>query len=309
MADLPITTATASLGTTGADTLLRFLATQFVRIGRNMSNPLRYVMDVSAEIASVGQTVGVYVAPEVSSALLTDGNAKSLNDSAGTTANVTLNRNRISSFSLTTMARAMDGDFTSMKLLDTHIRAVLNGVEEDVLSLATSFTTNAFAGTFNTALTEAECVEAVQKLMDQRAPGPYVGIVDPGATSWSALMQIANFVQARGASNPWVSVNPNWGAGYFWNETFWYPSQAVNVTGTSTSNLVFSPSAIAVAMRLPPPPKGGGVIVENVVDGESGIALQILHQYDSSRLADEAVVRCLYGYAVTRNAFGVELRS
>ena len=310
MADQPITSAAASLGSSGANTLLRYLETQFVRAARNTGMPMKFTMDVSGAVASKGNQVGVYIAPDITSSLLTDGSAATQDDTPGTTSNVTLNRHRYTKFSLTQVARALDGDFTTQKLLDSRIVGVLNGVEEDVLSLATSFTTNANAGTFNTALTEAECAEATRKLMSQKAPGPYIALVKAGdVTTWEALVQIANFTQANtsGKENP--VFNLGYGQGRFFHGAYYFYCHGVNQSGTSTSNLVYSQNAIAVAMRLPAQPMSPGVAVQNIVDSESGIAFQVVMNFNGDRLADEITVHTLYGYGITKNAYGVELRS
>jgi hypothetical protein len=204
---------------------------------------------------------------------------------------------------------ALAGNNMAQKLVSSRMTWLLNGVEEDVMSVQSSFTTNAFAGTAATAITEAEMVEAVQKLKDQRAPGPYVALIDSGSsTAWAAMVQIANFVQAGGQSNPWLTTKPGWGGGVFWNDTIWIPTQAVDVSGTTSYNLVFAPSAIALAMRPLPLPTGN-VQAVNAVDAQSGVAFQIVQTYDSDRLSEQITIHTLYGYSMTKNAYGVVLRS
>ena len=310
MADALITSLAGSLGSSGANVLLPVLSDFFVEAARNSGSPLRSITDVSPTVASFGETARVWIAPDASSNLLTDGNAVTKNDSPGTTASITLNRHRECTFSLTQVGAALAGNNMAQKLIQSRVAWLLNGVEEDVLSVHSSFDTNAFAGTAATAITEAEAVEAVQKLKDQRAPAPYFALIDSGsATAWSAMVQIANFVQAQGQSNPWLTVKPSWGGGYFWNDTFWFPTQAVAVAGTTSYNLVFAPSAIAIAMRPLPAPMAPGVLHQNVVDPSSGVAFSICVSYDNNRLSDQVTLHTLYGYAMTKNAYGVVLRS
>lgn len=310
MADSPITTIAASLGSSGANVLLPILSDFFVEAARNSGSPLRGITDVSATVASFGEVARVWIAPDASSNLLTDGSAITKNDSPGTTASVTLNRHRECTFSLTQVGAALAGNNIAQKLIQSRMTWLLNGVEEDVLSVHSSFTTNAFAGTGATAITESEMVEAVQKLKDQRAPGPYIALIDSGSsTAWSAMVQIANFVQAGGQSNPWLTTKPNWGGGVFWNDTIWIPTQAVDVAGTTSYNLVFSSQAIAIAMRPLPLPMAANASAMNVVDAASGVAFQIVTTYDSDRLSDQITLHTLYGYSMTKNAYGVVLRS
>ncbi len=198
MADQPITTGAGSLGASGANVLLRFLSTQIVRGARIANGPLRFISDVSGDLATVGQSVGVYVSPSKTSRLLTDGSAKVLDDDTGSTVNVTLNKQRYSAMSITTIARAMAGDMVAMALLQEQIAAVVNGVQEDVFSVAaSSFTTNTAVGTYNTALTEAVAQSSVSALLNQKIPGPFFGLVHTNTKSWGALTQLASFSNAQ----------------------------------------------------------------------------------------------------------------
>ena len=178
MADLPIGSGASSLGSSGANTLLRFLSDQVVQACRNWGGPTRYVTDVSGAVAQKGNVVGVYVTPNLASRTLVDGNAKVLDDDTGSTVNVTLNRLKYSAFSKTSVARALEGDFSTLARLQASIYAVLNDIEADVMSIATSqFTTNAVVGTYNTAITEAVISNGVEAILDQRPPSgqPLVG--------------------------------------------------------------------------------------------------------------------------------------
>ena len=108
MANQPITTAAASLGASGLDDLLTFVMDRFIGVKRNRMPILGLInTDASAAVANKGDTVNVHIAPEVSSKLLTDGDAKELDDSVGSNVAVTLNKRRYSAFSLTQLAQAL----------------------------------------------------------------------------------------------------------------------------------------------------------------------------------------------------------
>jgi len=314
MADQPINSGASSLGSSGADVLLRFLSDQVVQASRNWGGVLRHISDVSGAVAQKGNIVGVYVSPNIASRTMTDGAAKVLDDDTGTTTNVTLNRLRYSAFSKTTVARALEGDFTTAAQIQSRVYALLNDIESDVLSTATaSFTTNTATGTYNTAITEAVISESVETLLDQRPPSgvPLIGMVRSGTTSWGAIAQLANFVQVQvtGESKA-PTVDEAYGQGRLWHNTRWYMTQAMPKTGTSTDNLILHPQALSMAMRIPGDSiSSNSPAITTVVDPLSGIAFQIIMQWDPARMADEIVVRALYGYSVVKNAWGIQLKS
>ncbi len=314
MADQDISSQSASLGATGANVLLRFLTDEFVKAARDWGGPLRYVMDVSPALAKQGQKVGVRVAPNVNSRLLVDGSAKTLDDDTGTTVDVTLNRTRYSAFGVTDVAAAMDGRASDSTFISSRVSALLNGIEEDVMSLATTgFTTNTAQGTYNTSLTEAAFDAAMQQVLNQKPPndGNIVALVRSGATSYGALLTLPAFSYSLNTGlGIGAQVSQNMGIGRPFHGAYTYMSQAMPLNGTSTDNLIFHRSAIAIAMRnLDVPPDGLGVMCETVSDAASGVTFQIRLQYDKNTLATEFVASVLYGYAVTKDAYGCLLKS
>jgi len=314
MANQDITSQSASLGATGANVLLRFLTTEFVRAARDWGGPIRYVMDVSPALSAMGQKVGVRVAPNVTSRLLTDGSAKTLDDDTGTTVDVTLNRTRYCAFGITDVAAAMDGRASDPMLISSRVAGLLNGIEEDVMSVATTgFTTTTAQGTYNTALTEAAFGAAVSQVLNQKPPddGQLIAMVRSGATSYDALLALPAFSYALNTGlGVGAQVSQNMGQGRPFHGARTFMSQAMPLNGTSTDNLVFHRSAIAVAMRnLETPPDGLGVLSETVFDAASGITFQIRLQYDITRMAVEFVCSVLYGFAVVQPNYGCLLKS
>jgi len=309
VANQPITSAAASIGSSGANVQVQYLSDLVIEARRNQGSPLRFVTDVSGDIMEQGDTCKVWSAPNQTSRLLTDGSAITKDDDVGSSQTVTINKHRYKALSMTTVAAALGGNAIAEGLLRSQIAAVLNGMEEDVLSLASSFANNANAGTYNTALTEAEISEAAQKLDTARIPGPYIGLIKPDANGWYALNLLSAFTAAdqTGLSNP--KFEDGYGAGRLFHRIRLYPCHAVPKSGTSTSNLVFNPSAIAIAMRMPTAPKSNAAQAINIFDQESAIAFQIVQQWDGSTLSDEIIVRVLYGYAEVNDDYGIELRS
>ncbi len=314
MADLDINSGSTSYGSSGANVLLRFVSDQFVRSARNWGAPLKYVMDVSPNLAEKGQKVGVRVAANVNSRLLTDGSSTVLDDDTGTTVDVTLNRTRYTKFGVTDVAAAMDGNATKASLIASRMAGLFNGIEEDVMSVATSsFTTNTAQGTYNTAITEAAFMAAVQSVLSQRPPNDQniVALVRSGTTSYGALLSLQSFSFALNTGlGVGAQVSANMGQGRPFHGAWTYMTQAMPLSGTSTDNLIFHRSAIAVAMRnIEIPMAGLGVVAQNFVDEASGVTYQVRLQYDKNTMAQEFVVSVLYGYAVTKDAYGCQLKS
>ncbi len=90
-----------------------------------------------------------------------------------------------------------------------------------------------------------------------------------------------------------------------------FRSQFVAKTGSgpaTTQNLAFSKDAIGlVTRRLPQPIAGTGAIAEYAELGNFGV--RVTMSYAPNTLAQQFTVDVLYGCAVLRNNFGVQVRS
>lgn len=304
MADLPISSGTTSLGASGLNSILTYFHGSFNSIKRNRGSVLNYVnSDVSQDVAVQGGSVTIPLYPTTTSTLLVDGSALASDDSVGSFQTVTLNRHRATKFSLTQMAQALSSPVAE-QLIQGRIAGILNNIEEDVMSLATTaFTTNT-VGTYNSAITEANAVLGVGNLLAQKVPADgLTAFVHPGAKSWQALVQIASFAQFQYTGQPSMVNDPNYAnTGKFWHGANWIMSQAMPQSGTSTDNLIFHRNAICVAMRAFNPPMAPGVqAIPLMVDG---VPLQMLVQWNGDRLADEVVIHALYGYSVGVETWG-----
>src|ERR1700723_1672649 len=92
---------------------------------------------------------------------------------------------------------------------------------------------------------------------------------------------------------------------------FVFRSQLVQKTGSSpvnTHNLAFARDAIGLVIRrLPQPLPGTGAIAEYAEMGNFGI--RVVMSYQPNTLAQQFTVDVLYGTAVLRNSFGVQVNS
>jgi hypothetical protein len=90
-----------------------------------------------------------------------------------------------------------------------------------------------------------------------------------------------------------------------------FRSQFVAHTGSgpvTTHNLAFSKNGIGLVMRrLPQPLPGTGAVAEYAELGNFGI--RVVMSYQPNTLAQQFTVDVLYGCAVLRNSFGVQVNS
>ncbi len=284
---------------------------QFRSQKRNVGSPITYCnSDASGVVATQGQTVTVPIYPTTASSLLIDGQSVANDDNVGTNISVTLNKHRYVKFSLTQMARMLDGDKVTSGLMLGRVFGLLNDIEADVMSLATTgFTTNV-VGTYNTDISEAVVSSAHTKYKLQLPPSdtPPVGLIRPDAHAWGALEQLAAFrdFQTQGVqaftTQPNVFINGVTRYGIKWVET-----QAMPLSGTSGDNLIFHPNAICTAFRSFDAPMAPGVATRS--ETVDGISFQMVMSYNGDRLQDEMTLHALYGYSIGREIWGVQVKS
>jgi len=284
---------------------MTYVSDLIVEAGRNYSNPLKYFTNVSNEIGYKGKACAVQIAPVLSSYLATDGNSLTLNNTVATTSTVTLNKDRVFAFSRTNVAGAIAGDVQLRNHLKASIVGMLNDVESDCLSLITSGITTNVAGTYNTAVTSAAIQAAGAALDEAKAPQfGRVGILRHGAKAYDAFTALITYTNT-GAQSPLVKDNSG---GIFYNDVTWFKSQALPRNTNNTDNVILTPGAIAIAMRNPELPVAGA-LCDNIVDTESGLAFQIVSQYDINKRANVWAVQMLYGVSILKETYGALLKA
>lgn len=194
--------------------------------------------------------------------------------------------------------------------------AIAEKIESDILSLYSQFTANSPVGTGGTAINEAVVGQADYSLFMAKVPAtsPKYLVVD--ANAYSALRQIPRFSEYRTAGEaglrgyPGSHVLINGPVGRI-RDFYVFRSQFVPKTGSSpvtTNNLAFTQRAIGLAVRrLPQPLPGTGAIAEYAEMGNFG--MRVIMNYQPNTLAQRFTVDVLYGCAVLRNDYGVQVRS
>jgi hypothetical protein len=160
------------------------------------------------------------------------------------------------------------------------------------------------------AITEAVIDQAETSLFQGLVPasaGKYL-IVDP--VTYSALRQIPRFSEYYTAGEAGLRALVDGAVGKL-KDFFIFRSQLVSKTGSApvtTHNIAFARDGIGLVIRrLPQPLPGTGAIAEYAEMGNFG--LRVVMSYQPNTLAQQFTVDVLYGCAVLRNGFGVQVDS
>ncbi len=305
MADQPINST--NLDTMKA--LLTLLSSVSVVVGRNLNSPLKYVMNVSDEVAQVGKAINIMVGTPLTPQSLGDGDSLILNNTVGTGQTLTLDKQAVIPFAVTQYADTLANSAELPVLVQQAIASLLNGVETDFFSQVTSLGNN--AGTYNTALTQDAVNAAVATLDANLAPQPRYGFLRHDAKAWPAF---AAFGQTVYSYQTGIAPSPINSAAHsgpiYYNGVNWFKTQAINKSTNNISNVVWSPGGLAIAARpYKMVPDGVGVLQENVMVTDAGIPITIMTSFDKNTQSIEIVFKCLYGYKIPQPNFAVELRS
>ncbi len=128
--------------------------------------------------------------------------------------------------------------------------------------------------------------------------------------SYSALRQIPRFSEFQSAGDAGVSALIHGTVGRL-KDFLVFRSQFVAKTGSApvtTHNMAFARDSIGLVIRrLPQPLPGTGAIAEHAELGNFG--MRVVMSYQPNTLAQQFTVDVLYGAAVIRNEFGVQVES
>jgi hypothetical protein len=188
--------------------------------------------------------------------------------------------------------------------------ALAERIEADLLALYSQFTANAVVGTPGTAITEAVVDAAETALFQAKVPAIQAKHLVVDAATYSQLRQIPRFSEFQTAGEAGLRALVDGTVGKI-KDFFVFRSQFVPKTGgapATTHNIAFAKDAIGlVVRRLPQPLPGTGAIAEYAELGNFG--LRVVMSYTPNTLAQQFTVDVLYGAAVLRNSFGVQVKS
>jgi len=307
------------------NSLMTYIWSQFVPAFRARGFPQRAVLDVSDTIATTGQSAKVTVGQVMPSSLLSDGNTRVLTDLPPLVAEVTLTQDRYVAFGLTQLVQAfINGQATLPALINAALNGLLNDMETDIV---TNLVANApqSVGAFGTPISASTIISAFAALVQSYMPQEtFYGLLAPTAGAITPFAQITNIVyaQERGSNRPGAGADLSLAAapgesimqdvsymGGLWSASQLVPAPTVS-GAVQASNIVWHPKALAVAVRpMPIPTQGTGAIARNFIDAKTGVAIQMLQQWNINTQSEELVLKVLYGMAAAQPAWSCKVLS
>lgn len=266
--------------------------------------------DYEPTLAQAGDTVNVPIPPTlVANNIAEGGTVQTQNPNLGN-AQIVLNTHAEATFQIPDITKVLAVPDLLKLYMQPAVVAIAERIESDILNLYSQFSSNTAIGTAGVALTEASIDSAETALFQAKVPagaGKYL-VVDP--TTYSALRQIPRFSEYYSAGDAGLRALIDGAVGKI-KDFFVFRSQLVPKTGSgpvNTHNLAFARDGIGlVVRRLPQPLPGTGAIAEYADMGNFGI--RVVMSYQPSTLAQQFTVDVLYGTAVLRNSFGVQVNS
>lgn len=266
--------------------------------------------DFEPTLAQAGDTVNVPIPPTlVANNLAEGGTVQPQNPSLGN-AQIVLNTHAEATFQVPDVTKVLAVPDLLKLYMQPAMAALAEKIETDLLNLYAEFTANPPVGTPGTPITEAVVDAAETALFQARVPAsePKYLVVD--AATYSQLRQIPRFSEYQTAGEAGLRALVDGTVGKI-KDFYVFRSQFVAKTGSSpvtTHNLAFARSALGLVMRrLPQPLPGTGAIAEYAELGNFG--MRVIMSYQPNTLAQQFTVDVLYGVAVLRNNFGVQVNT
>ena len=261
-------------------------------------------------LGQAGDTVNVPIAPALAANNIAEGGTVITQNPSLGNAQIVLNTHVEATFLIPDVTKALAVPDLLMTYMQPAVVAIAEKIERDLLGLYAGFTANTPLGTAGTPLTEAVIDAAETALFSVKVPASQNRFLLVSADSYSALRQIARFSEWNTAGEAGVNALIQGTVGRI-KDFYIFRSQYVAQTGAApvtTHNLAFTRDAIGLVIRrLPQPLPGTGAIAEYAELGNFG--MRVVMSYQPSTLAQQFTVDVLYGSAILRNSFGVQMNS
>lgn len=266
--------------------------------------------DFEPALANAGDTVNIPIPPVMTRNNVAEGGSVTTQAPGLGNAQVVLNLHTEATFQIPDVTAALTGaergDFSLLeKYMKPAMIAVAEGIETDLCSLYTNLTANTAVGTGGVALTEDTVDKAEKALFDSKVPEAEPKFLVVSSQGYTDLRQIPRFTERRTVGDGSTIATGKIGEIKGFDA---YRSQFIQKPSSTTFNLAFARDAFALVIRrLPQPLPGTGAIAEYAELGNFG--MRIIMSYAPNTLAQQFTVDCLYGVAVLRNIFGVQVLS
>lgn len=266
--------------------------------------------DYEPILAQAGDTVNVPIPPVlVANNIAEGGTVQTQNPSIGN-AQIVLNTHAEATFQIPDVTKVLAVPDLLKLYMQPAVVAIAQSIETNLLSLYSQFTANTPVGTSATALTEAVIDSAETALFSAKVPSSASKYLVVDSNGYSALRQVPRFSEFYTAGEAGLRALVDGSVGKM-KDFFIFRSQFIPYTGSgpvTTHNLAFTKDAIGlVVRRLPQPLPGTGAIAEYAEMGNFG--LRVVMSYQPNTLAQQFTVDVLYGCAVLRNNFAVQVNS
>lgn len=261
-------------------------------------------------LAQAGDTINVPITPTLAANNIADGNAVTLQNPDLVSAQIVLDSHVEATFQVPDVTKVLAVPDLLKTYMQPAVVAIAEKIESDLLGLYAGFNANAAVGTAGTAITEEIIDQAETTLFKAKVPAsaPKYLVVDSDA--YSAIRQIDRFSEFQTAGQAGADALISGSVGKI-KDFLVFRSQFVKKTGetpVNTHNLAFSRDAIGLVIRrLPQPIPGTGAIAEYAELGNFG--MRVVMSYQPNTLAQQFTVDVLYGAAVLRNSFGIQVNS
>lgn len=261
-------------------------------------------------LAQAGDTINVPIPPTlVANNIAQGGTVTTQNPSLGN-AQIVLNTHAEATFQIPDVTKVLAVPDLLRLYMEPAVVALAEKIESDLLSLYSQFTANTALGFAGSPITESLVDEAETALFNAKVPSASQKYLVVDGSTYSQLRQIPRFSEYNTAGEAGVRAMIDGSVGKL-KDFFVFRSQFVSKTGSSpatTQNIAFAKDAIGLCVRrLPQPLPGTGAIAEYSELGNFG--MRVMMSYQPNTLAQQFTVDCLYGVAVLRNNFGVQVRS
>ena len=266
--------------------------------------------DYEPTLAQAGDTVNIPIPPTlVANNIAEGGTVQTQNPSLGN-AQIVLNTHAEATFQIPDVTKVLVVPDLLKLYMQPAVVALAERIETDLLNLYSQFSANEPVGAAGLPLTESSIDAAETALFAAKVPssaGKYL-VVDPA--TYSTLRQIPRFSEFYTAGDAGLRALVDGAVGKM-KDFFIFRSQFVSRTGSApvlTHNVAFARDAMGLVIRrLPQPLPGTGAIAEYAEMGNFGI--RVVMSYQPNTLAQQFTVDVLYGVAVLRNNFGVQVNS
>jgi hypothetical protein len=266
--------------------------------------------DYEPTLAQAGDTVNVPIPPTlVANNIAEGGTVQTQNPNLGNAA-IVLNTHAEATFQIPDVTKVLAVPDLLKLYMQPAVVALAERIETDLLALYSQFTSNQPVGSPATAPTEAVIDAAETALFQAKVPASAGKFLVVDSATYSALRQIPRFSEYYSVGDAGLRTMIDGAVGKI-KDFYVFRSQFVAHTGSgpvTTHNVAFSKNGLGLVMRrLPQPLPGTGAVAEYAELGNFGI--RVVMSYQPNTLAQQFTVDVLYGCAVLRNSFGVQVNS